>query len=179
MNFINNTMIQNEISTELNSEHVIVEKETKINDKINFEKKGKQILSKNDFFQDFTKVMKNTTFKNFYAKYFQNWSDIETMVFYMKLYDVLEKEYESRYNTIISDELMTYMLHNIITTTEMRKLAVSSFNDFKNPANNHNKLCKVISFHHEKSPKSLIASIEHENFLELENECSKELSQDK
>ena len=187
MNFINKTLIEDEITSELEqhnpndykNQHYIGNnklnslissnsKEHRINHKLNFEKKGKQILNKNGFFQDFTTLMKNTTFKNFYGKYFENWSDIETMVFYMKLYDVLEKEYEARYNTTISDELMTYMLHHIITTTEMRKLAISSFNDFKNPSYSHNKLCRVISFHHEKPLPSSKYCEEYEKLLEME-----------
>ena len=45
---------------------------------------GGKNLHEKDFFRDFISLMHNIEFDNFYKKYFQNWSDIETMIFYMK-----------------------------------------------------------------------------------------------
>ena len=96
------------------------------------EKKGKKILNRNPFFTDFIGIMKNSQFKYFYETYFKEWSDIETMIFYMKLYKFIESEYEQRYKKIISDAMMTYMLDYVIKTSTLRKSAVDSFCKFKN-----------------------------------------------
>lgn len=95
------------------------------------EKEGEKILSKNHFFQDFTSLMRNNEFKNFYQNYFKDWSDIQTMIFYMKIYSTVEELYYSQFKKEISDELMTYTLHKIITTNETRKVAMEIFKNFK------------------------------------------------
>ena len=95
------------------------------------EEDGKKILKKNKFFQDFTSLMRNIEFRDFYQNYFKDWSDIQTMIFYMKIYSTVEEIYYTKYNQNISDELMTYVLHQIITTTETRKVAVELFKNFK------------------------------------------------
>ena len=92
---------------------------------------GKKILKENPFFRDFTGIMRNNEFKKFYHNYFKDWSDIQTMIFYMKLYTTIEDAYYGQYNEKITDELITYTLHKIITTTEMRKMAMELFKNFK------------------------------------------------
>lgn len=94
-------------------------------------KEGTKILRKNKFFQDFTSLMRNNEFRIFYQNYFKDWSDIQTMIFYMKIYTTVEEIYYTKYNQNISDELMTYTLHQIITTNETRKVAVELFKNFK------------------------------------------------
>ena len=95
------------------------------------EKDGTKILNKNKFFSDFTSLMRNIEFKEFYSNYFKDWSDIQTMIFYMKIYSTIENLYFNKYKSDISDELMTYLLHKIITTNETRKVAVELFKNFK------------------------------------------------
>lgn len=92
---------------------------------------GSKILKKNKFFQDFTSLMRNFEFRDFYQNYFKDWSDIQTMIFYMKIYTTIEDLYLNKYKENISDELITYMLHKIITTNETRKIAVELFKNFK------------------------------------------------
>jgi hypothetical protein len=99
------------------------------------EKEGKKILKKNDFFKDFTSLMRNSEFRNFYNQYFKDWSDIQTMIFYMKMYSTIEEIYFIKYHEHISDELMTYTLHKIITTNETRKAAIELFKEFKGENN--------------------------------------------
>ena len=95
------------------------------------ETKGAEILTTNPFFKDLIGIMKNTEFKNFYSKYFKDWTDIQTMIFYMKLYTTIEYEYNSRFSNQINDNLMTYTLHNVMANTNTRSVAMSLFRDFK------------------------------------------------
>lgn len=92
---------------------------------------GKKILKDNPFFKDFTSLMRNNEFKQFYENYFKDWSDIQTMIFYMKLYTTIEDAYFSQYKEKITDELMTFTLHKIITTSKIRKMAIDLFKQFK------------------------------------------------
>ena len=93
--------------------------------------KGNKILCENEFFQDFISLMHNIEFNNFYKKYFQNWSDIETMIFYMKLYTTIDYEYSNRFNNKISDEAMTYTIKQIMENRDTRRFAFDLFKDFK------------------------------------------------
>ena len=109
------------------------------NDKVveAFEKKGSKILKTNGFFQDLCNIMKNEEFRKFYDTYFNDWSEIQVIIFYMKLYSTIQYEYQKRYNDSISDELMTYMLHKIMTTSTSRKYAFELFQSYKDI--DHNK----------------------------------------
>ena len=95
------------------------------------EVQGKKILNNNPFFTSLCSLMKNVEFREFYNTYFNDWSEIQCMIFYMKLYESIQIEYESRYNSKISDETMSFMLHEIMTTSEARKIAFDMFRNYK------------------------------------------------
>ena len=94
-------------------------------------KEGEDILKKNEFFDKLVKLMNSNEFVDFYDSYFKDWSDIQTIVFYIKLYKTIEYEYKRRFDSDIPSGLMTYTLYNIINTKELRKIALEKFNDFK------------------------------------------------
>jgi len=75
--------------------------------------KGKNIIYKNDFFKKLLNLMNSDEFTDFYSSYFHDWSDIETIIFYIKLYKTIEYEYSIRFNASISDEIMAYTLYNV------------------------------------------------------------------
>ena len=79
--------------------------------------------------------MNSDEFNDFYDSYFKDWSDIETIIFYIKLYKTIAYEYNQRFNKEISDEVMTYMLYNVMNNTPTRKLALEKFRDFKDNKN--------------------------------------------
>ena len=128
-------------------EHKIVKKNS---NEILFEEsiiKGNKILCENEFFQDFISLMHNIEFNNFYKKYFQNWSDIETMIFYMKLYKAIEYGYSMKFETNIDPQLMTFTLHKIMTTTSLRKAAMKTFRNFKDSSISDKEIfCKLLDF---------------------------------
>lgn len=95
------------------------------------ETRGEMILGSNDFFKNLCSIMRNKEFKQFYDEYFHSWNDIECMIFYMKLYKTIEYEYKERYKCNISDELMTFMLHQIMSNAETRKTALSLFKRYE------------------------------------------------
>lgn len=97
--------------------------------------KGAEILSRNSFFRDLCSLMKNVEFAKFYDNYFKDWSDIQCMIFYMKLYSTIEYEYKSRFNDDINDEAMTYMMHKIMSEGKTRKIAFELFEKYKNDYN--------------------------------------------
>ena len=96
-----------------------------------YESKGGEIQQTNTFFRDLCAIMKNKEFKQFYNEYFQSWNDVECMIFYMKLYSTIEYEFEQRYHTAIGDDLMTYTLHEIMSTPELRKTAFALFKSYE------------------------------------------------
>ena len=84
-------------------------------------------LNENVFFNDLCSLMRNVEFAKFYDSYFNDYSDIECMIFYMKLYSTIEYEYKERFNLSIDDETMKLMLHKIMSNGETRKFAFEIF----------------------------------------------------
>jgi len=98
---------------------------------------GNQIINTNPFFNDLNKLMNNTDFKQMYETHFKSWSDIETLILYMKLYSFIKEEYENHFNEEIDNDLMTYTLNYIIRTKDLRECAINSLQNFKNGKNNY------------------------------------------
>lgn len=98
---------------------------------IEIERKGGVILDENKFFSDLCSMMKNVEFLKFYDEYLKDWSDIQCMIFYMKLYTTIDFEYNSRFNDKISDEAMTYTIRQIMENRDTRRYAFDLFKDFK------------------------------------------------
>jgi hypothetical protein len=86
----------------------------------------------NIFFKDLIRVMKNDSFRKFYNEYFNDWSDTQVMIFYMKLYSVIEKEYLVRFSEQISDDVMSWSLYKIMDNNNMRQMALKLFKNYKN-----------------------------------------------
>ena len=98
---------------------------------VEIERKGGEILSENKFFSDLCSLMKNVEFLKFYDEYLKDWSDIQCMIFYMKLYTTIDYEYSNRFNNKISDEAMTYTIKQIMENRDTRRFAFDLFKDFK------------------------------------------------
>jgi len=75
--------------------------------------------------------MKNPEFKLFYNKYLTDWNEIQTMVFFMKLYSTIEDEYTIRFNKQISDSDMLIVLQEVMNNDDTRKYALTLFQDYK------------------------------------------------
>jgi hypothetical protein len=95
------------------------------------ENKGRKLLNENTFFNELCSLMKNVEFAKFYDSHFNDWTDIECMIFYMKLYSTIDHEYKERFKKDITDETMTYMLHKIMTNSKSRAFAFYLFHNYK------------------------------------------------
>ncbi len=49
------------------------------------------LASSNPFYNDLVEVMKTPCFQSFCAKYMSHWSDVETTMLYVKVYELLDK----------------------------------------------------------------------------------------
>jgi hypothetical protein len=99
---------------------------------IQFSKENKKnILLENEFFRDLCSLMKNVEFAKFYDTYFKDWTDIQCMIFYMKLYSTIEYEYRRRFNNEIDDNTMALMIHKIMKNGSTRKVAFELFEKYK------------------------------------------------
>jgi hypothetical protein len=75
--------------------------------------------------------MKNNEFRDFYNTYFTDWNEIQSMVFFMKLYSTIEYEYRERFNENINDNEMTLILTNVMNNNVTRRYALDLFQEFK------------------------------------------------
>ena len=57
-------------------------------------------------------IMNTPEFRTFYDKYFK---DIKTVLMFMKLYESLEKEYETKYNSQIPGPVIIYIMKEIMS----------------------------------------------------------------
>lgn len=93
------------------------------------EKKDNEI--QNPFFKDLVTIMSNPQFRQFYNTYFTDWNEIESMVFFMKLYSTIEYEYQQRFNLRISEKEMASILANVMQNNVTRQYALDLFKEFK------------------------------------------------
>ena len=83
------------------------------------------------FFGDLVRLMKNQEFRKFYDTHFKDWNEIQSMVFFMKLYSSIEYEYNERFSRTISDIEMGCMLEKIMSDSYTRSMAMELFQEFK------------------------------------------------
>jgi hypothetical protein len=99
----------------------------------------KKILSENEFFNDLDNIMTDDKFRTFYNKYFKNFNDIKTVLLYMKLYETIQIEYREQNNCDIDNELLAYMISELMNNSDTRKMIINSFNNFTDPNINENR----------------------------------------
>tara|TARA_A100001015_G_scaffold314141_1_gene422934 strand:+ start:91 stop:483 length:393 start_codon:yes stop_codon:yes gene_type:complete len=83
------------------------------------------------FLRDLVEIMNNENFKEFYEKYMNDFTEMETIFFYMKLYETIQFEYNSRYNKKLDDGKIIQLLYNIMNSSDLRKFALELFGNFK------------------------------------------------
>ena len=83
------------------------------------------------FLRDLVEIMNNENFKVFYDNYMNDFSEMETIFFYMKLYETIQFEYNSRYNKKLDDGKMIKLLYNIMNDSQLRKFALELFGNFR------------------------------------------------
>ena len=156
-----------QLSKSYDSVASLVVNNTKVNNRVIQE--GKKILHKNDFFRKLMNLMNSKEFNDFYDSYFKDWSDIETIVFYIKLYKTIDYEYTRRFNEEINDEIMTYMLYNVMNNNDMRKLALEKFQDFKDNKNIDMDKTSELRYLFDFSKYSLKRTTGQLNYVSTEN----------
>ena len=94
--------------------------------------KGKKILQNNNFFNELNEIMKDDKFRPFYEKYFQDSTDVKSVLLYLKLYETLQKEYKERNDKDIDEELLVYMMKELMTNKVTQQHIICSFDNYFN-----------------------------------------------
>ncbi len=105
----------------------------------NIIKVGKEIIEENDFFKNLNSIMENKEFKDFYDKYFKDFSDIKVVVLYMKLYETIQIEYRDKYNCEIENEMLFFLMKELINENSSRKYIFNSFQNYIDGKNSRDK----------------------------------------
>jgi hypothetical protein len=93
--------------------------------------KGKKLLEENPFFRDLDSIMTQPEFRTFYDKYFNDISDMKTVLMYMKLYEELQHQYRERScSTDMEKEVLAYMLKELISNRSSRRMIVHKFSEY-------------------------------------------------
>jgi hypothetical protein len=114
------------------------------NIKKDFIKSGSIILKENKFFNDLDSIMNNNEFRFFYNKYFNDITDIKTVIMYMKLYETIQVEYKEKNGIDIENELLIYIIKELMSDNITRKNILESFISFsENNSTNKNFLLDI------------------------------------
>lgn len=91
-----------------------------------------KIQKKNSsFFLDLYKLMNNPQFRSFYNKHCTVWSNIDTIIMYFKLYEIIEITFINKFNRKITQKEMLFILNNIIKNNILRKIVINNYILFK------------------------------------------------
>ena len=91
-----------------------------------------KIQKKNtNFFIDLYKLMNNQEFREFYNKHFTVWNNIDTIIMYFKLYEIIEISFFKKFNRNITKKEILFILNNIIKNNVLRKIVINNYILFK------------------------------------------------
>ncbi len=110
-------------------------------------KSGKKILRDNEFIGDLNDIMQDNKFRYFYDKYFNDITDVKTVIMYMKLYETIQKEYIMKNGVEIETELLAYIIKELMSNTDNIKQITNSFQnyiDINNSNTNNNTNNKLL-----------------------------------
>jgi len=102
-------------------------------------KKGHKIMDENDFFRELDSTMKNEDFRIFYSKYFKDYTDIKITIFYMKLYETIQKEYKEKNGIDIESEMLVFLMKELMKENSSRKSILNSFQAYIEGKNSNDK----------------------------------------
>lgn len=91
-------------------------------------------IVKKDFISSLINVMRNSEFRNFYDENCREpytWSDIEVIIFYMKLVEFIEIKYKEKHGRNPSKDFLYNSVQAIINNNDSRKLTLSMFDSYK------------------------------------------------
>ena len=83
------------------------------------------------FFIELYNLMNNPEFRTFYNKYFTVWTNIDTMIMYFKLYEIIEITFYKKFNKNITKKEILFLLNNIIKNNLLRKIVINNYTLFK------------------------------------------------
>lgn len=93
---------------------------------------GKKIYKNNDYLRTICQLMKNKQFRTFFDDEMSDWDYLQCSHFFMKLYEKIELSYKTTYNgNTIPDEIMIYLIKNIMDTKEYRRIARDSYRGYQ------------------------------------------------
>ena len=100
---------------------------------------GKIILKENDFFNDLHNLMNNSEFRNFYDKHFNDFTNTQIVLLYIKLYETLQIEYKEKNGYDIEKEVLAYIMKELMSNNISRKNIIKAFNNYSENKNKNGK----------------------------------------
>ena len=91
---------------------------------------GKNEIQTNSFFTFLNKLMTNTDLRPFIDEYFSEWSDIETTIMFIKLYQSIENEFKKNGCGTTGEEIIA-IVKGLITTPVYRQEIVQEMRRYQ------------------------------------------------
>jgi len=103
-------------------------------------RKGQELLNKNDFFRDLSKIMENKEFSLFLQKYMFNSLEIQNSLLYIKLYETVKNKLDKTNKKNVDKNVIIYIIYSIMTDRKYRKIFVNVIGNFIKESSNNNEL---------------------------------------
>lgn len=81
----------------------------------------------NPFYQDLVALMTSPSFQQFSSKYMRSWTDVETVLIYVKLYESLAQYLDAPHDIMA-------VIDRVMNTDLARKRVIQGFRDFQKGA---------------------------------------------
>ena len=98
--------------------------------------------------------MSNKLFSSYYKKYFTDFSNIRTIILYMKLYETIQKEYKDKHGYDIEKELLIYIIKELMSNSHSRKNIYDAFYKYCDNMNDSKKT-KILDIFDNRSISSI------------------------
>jgi len=88
-------------------------------------------IHENPFLFHLQHILADPTFQSFRKSYLTTWSDMETICFYLFIYDYVTYEYKKRFDKPLSSTQAVCVIHTIMSNNEFRRYCMGLFQLYK------------------------------------------------
>lgn len=106
------------------------------------------LVTKNDFISKLSKVMENGEMCELLEEYGERYEDLETIMLYMKVSEILQKEYKKLYKEKMPVNILENMLHDIMKNSKTRRDLVEAYMLYKKSNNSKTFLETILDKYH-------------------------------
>lgn len=107
----------------------------------NMEKEGKYLYQTNEHYRQLATIMEHPEFRGFYEKNMSDMHKLLSIMMFMKLYEVIEKQC----NIELTPYQKLAIVHSVVTTPRLRQKVIKDIMNWASLSNDKNRKCIVLN----------------------------------